>query len=87
MEFDHVDIWVDDIPQRPRRMTYVVSASSREIRDDVLDARRGFERRWYRINVPLMSVGTPMDELPVFTDDFVPVERMISSLLLTPEGL
>ena len=86
-EFDHVDIWVDDIPQRPRRMTYVVSASSREIRDDVLDARRGFERRWYRINVPLMSVGTPMDELPVFTDDFVPVERMISSLLLTPEGL
>jgi spermidine synthase len=86
-EFDHVDIWVDDIPQRPRRMTYVVSASSREIRDDVLDARRGFERRWYRVNVPLMSVGTPMHELPIFTDDFVPVERMISSLLLTPEGL
>ena len=86
-EFDHVDIWVDDIPLHPRRMTYVVSASSRQIRDDVLDARRGFERRWYRINVPLMSVGTPMDELPIFTDDFVPVERMISSLLLTPEGL
>jgi len=28
-----------------------------------------------------------MHELPVFTDDFVPVERMISSLLLTTEGL
>ena len=86
-EFDYVDIWVDDIPQNPRRMTYVVSASSREIRHDVLAARRGFERRWYRINTPLMSVGTPIQELPVFTDDFVPVERMISSLLLTTEGL
>lgn len=85
--FDHVDIWLDDIPQHPRRMTYVVSASDRAIRGDVLDARRGFERRWYRVNTPLMSVGTPMHELPVFTDDFVPVERMISSLLLTTEGL
>jgi len=35
----------------------------------------------------LMSVGTPMYQLPVFTDDFVPVERMIADLLFTPEGL
>ncbi|MGA0344509.1 MAG: fused MFS/spermidine synthase [Arenicellales bacterium] len=86
-EFDHVDIWLDDIPQRQQRMTYVISASNREIIDDTLDAKRGFERRWYRINRPLMSVGTPMHELPIFTDDFVPVERMIADLLLTPEGL
>jgi len=86
-EFDHVDIWLDDIPQRQQRMTYVISASNKEIIDDTLDATRGFERRWYRINRPLMSVGTPMHELPIFTDDFVPVERMIADLLLTPEGL
>ncbi len=86
-EFTHVDIWLDDIPKRQQRMTYVISASNKEIVDDVLDAQRGFARRWYRVNRPLMSVGTPMYQLPVFTDDFVPVERMIADLLFTPEGL
>ena len=86
-EFQHVDIWLDDIPQRHQRMTYVISASNREIIDDTLDAQQGFARRWYRINTPLMSVGTPMHELPIFTDDFVPVERMIAGLLFTAEGL
>ena len=68
-------------------MTYVISASNKEIKDDTLQARRGFKRSWYRINTPLVSVGTSMDVLPVFTDDFVPVERMIARLLLTAEGL
>jgi spermidine synthase len=86
-EFAHVDIWLDQIPQHPQRMTYVISASNRQIMDDVLQASRGFERSWYRINVPLLATGTSLDELPVFTDDYVPVERMIAKLLLTAEGL
>jgi len=86
-EFKYVDIWLDELPQRQQRMTFVISASNNNIiQDDVVHARRGFERSWYRINEPLQSTGTPMAELPIFTDDYVPVERLISNLLLTAEG-
>jgi spermidine synthase len=86
-EFAHVNVWLDRLPQQSQRMTYVISASESEFESDQLIARQGFRRRWLRINEPLLKTGTPLDELPVFTDDFVPVERMISSLLLTREGL
>jgi spermidine synthase len=86
-EFAQVDVWLDRIPQQPQRMTYVISASQQAFPSDLLTARQGFERRWYRINEPLLNSGTPLQALPVFTDDFVPVERMIAGLLLTHEGL
>lgn len=86
-EFTYVDVWLDRAPQQPQRMTYVISASENEIESDQLIAQQGFRRRWLRINEPLLKTGTPLDELPVFTDNFVPVERMISGLLLTREGL
>ncbi len=86
-EFDHVDVWLDHIPERPRRMTYVISASNSPIDSNVIVAASGFRRQWLRINEPLANSGTALAELPVFTDDFVPVERMISSLLLSAEGL
>ena len=86
-EFDHVDVWLDRIPQQPSRMTYVISASDSRIDEDVLLSSRGFRRQWFRINEPLSNSGTRLEQLPVFSDDFVPVERMISSLLLTDEGL
>ena len=85
-EFKYVDIWLDELPQQQQRMTFVISASNSIIQNDVLHAQRGFERSWYRINKPLLSTGTPMAELPIFTDDYVPVERLIANLLLTAEG-
>jgi spermidine synthase len=86
-EFAYVDVWVDHIPQQPERLTYVISASNARIDDDLLRSSEGFRRQWLRINEPLSRSGTALQELPVFTDDYVPVERMISSLLLTAEGL
>ncbi len=86
-EFAQVDIWLDRIPSQPERLTYVISASDRRIDSDLLRASHGFERNWLRINQPLLGSGTPLERLPVFSDDFVPVERMISDLLLTREGL
>ncbi len=85
-EFSAVDIWLDRIPQQPERMTYVISASERPIGEDLLRSRDGFPRAWFRINTPLENSGTSLSALPVFTDDYVPVERMISSLLLTQTG-
>jgi len=86
-EFAYVDVWVDHIPRQPERLTYVVSASGTRIDDDLLGSSEGFRRQWLRINEPLSRSGTAFEDLPVFSDDYVPVERMISSLLLTAEGL
>ena len=86
-EFAQVDIWVDHIPQQAQRMTYVISASDTGANEDILVSRQGISRQWFRINEPLANTGTETALLPVFTDDFVPVERMISSLLFTDEGL
>ena len=68
-------------------MTFVIAASDRRFDEDVLLARRGFERRWLRINEPLFRSGDRLADLPVFSDDYVPVERMIADLLLTTQGL
>ncbi len=87
LEFDQVDVWLDEIPDQPQRMTFVIAASDRDFETDVLIAQRGFQRRWLRINEPLMNSGDRLAELPVFSDDYVPVERMIADLLLTTQGL
>ena len=85
--FAHVDVWLDEIPAQPQRMTFVIAASDKAFSGDFLDSRRGFERRWFRINEPLLQSGDALSDLPVFSDDFVPVERMIADLLLTRQGL
>jgi len=85
-EFKYVNVWLDTLPNKDTRMTYVVVASDKKPLPDILQARRGFERQWYRINTPMFATGTPLEQLPLLTDDYVPVERMISGLLLSAEG-
>ena len=85
-EFHYVNVWLDSLPNEDTRLTYVIVASNQKPLPDMLRARRGFDRQWFRINTPLFAVGTPLEQLPLLTDDFVPVERLISGLLLTPEG-
>jgi spermidine synthase len=86
-EFDHVDIWLDEIPQQPQRMTFVISASNQPIPSDIIESVSGFNRHWFRINTPLQQSGTAMNDLPIFSDDYVPVESLIADLLFTAEGL
>ncbi len=85
-EFRYVDVWVDNLPNRDTRLTYVIAAHDTRPVGDMLQARRGFERSWYRINVPLGATGTPLAALPEFTDDYVPVERLMAHLLFSAEG-
>lgn len=85
-QFRHAHVWMEQPPAEPTRITYVLSAT-----DDVeppmrLTAQRGFERHWIRATGVLAATGTPMDKLPVLTDDFVPVERLVSRLLTTELG-
>ena len=79
--FTHVDLWMEGVPDA-ERVTFVLSATNSERPPKVVQARLGFERAWFRVTEKLMEVGTPVDELPVLTDDYAPVERLIAGLLL-----
>jgi len=86
-EFNHVDVWLEDTPEALTRITYVLSAHNSRPLPEMFNSQRGFERRWRRINETLTTRGVSMQELPVLTDDYVPVERLLAGLLFSPEGL
>jgi spermidine synthase len=85
-DFRFVDVWLEQAPVDPTRMTYVISATNKAAMPDTVVARRGFQRRWRRETDRVLGSGVPLDGLPILTDDFVPVERLISPLLLTGIG-
>lgn len=87
LEFNYVSVWLEETPEQGVRMTYVISANNYRALPDVIVSQRGFERRWLRVNNTILTNGTPIYSLPVLTDDFVPVERLLAGLLFTTEGL
>jgi len=80
-EFQQVDIWMDRVPNA-RRVTFIVTASNAERLPKTVTARLGFERAWSRMTEDLLAFGTGPEQLPVLTDDYAPVERLIAKLLL-----
>ncbi|WP_455217251.1 fused MFS/spermidine synthase [Kaarinaea lacus] len=86
-EFRHVGIWLERPPDEITRTTYVLSASNGRPLPDVVYSSYGFDRHWLKINEPLLAAGTPIDELPLLTDDFVPVERLLANLLFSKQAL
>ena len=86
-EFSYVDVWLEEQPEQATRLTFVISANNTRPLPQEITAHRGFQRRWLRMNHSLLTTGTAMHELPVLTDDYVPVERLLTGLLFSVEGL
>lgn len=86
-DFQYVDVWLDNAPDKVTRTTYVLSANNTRQLPETIFAQRGFERRWLRINAPLAQTGTSMEDLPVLTDDYVPVELLLAGLLFSGKAL
>jgi spermidine synthase len=86
-EFSHVDVWLDRIPGGVKRVTYILSAQNARLLPEVILSQQGFRRQWVQINQPLMASGTDIQSLPLLSDDFVPVERLLASLLFSKKGL
>ncbi len=80
-ELAHVDLWMEGVPEA-ERVTFVVTATNGEPLPARVDARLGFERSWYRMTEDLMAFGTASEQIPIFTDDYAPVERFIAKLLI-----
>ena len=85
-QFRYVHVWLEELPSVPVRETYILSATDRFEPPRTVTALRGFERTWIRITDHLESSGTALDTLPLLTDDFVPVERLVGRLMFTEIG-
>jgi len=83
-EFRQVHVWVDRLPDVAVRTTFVISASDGAAPPEMLHSAAG--RYWFNISNPLGRTGTHYDELPLLTDDFVPVERLVSEFFLSGLG-
>ena len=69
-----------------RRVTYLVLASDAPTPVGRLASRRGPERGWARLPPGFVAARVAAAELPVLTDDYAPVDRLMAHLLLSAEG-
>ncbi|MBK1724042.1 fused MFS/spermidine synthase [Thiocystis violacea] len=79
-EFAQIDIWMEGPPEA-NRVTFVITATDVARLPDRVEAQHGLERSWQRVTDMVDRVGVPMDEIPLLTDDFAPVESLIAGLL------
>lgn len=82
-EFRQTDVWMEGPPEASR-VTFVITATDAGRLPDEVAARGGIPRRWSRVTDMLDRFGTPMDEVPLLTDDYAPVESLIADLLIGP---
>lgn len=82
MDFKNVHIWLETLPDSSQRTTYVLSASDVYQAPEALKAKRGFKlRSWKNLTKTIIETGTELNKLPVLTDRFAPVEKLVSRLL------
>ncbi len=85
--FAHVQVWLEELPDEPRRLTYVLSATDVRALPERVVAERGFRRSWIQVTEPVLAGGMALADAPLLKDDFVPVDRLTARLLITPLGL
>ncbi len=86
-DFAAVEIWVEATEQPAgRRITYLLLASDTPSPSARIAARRGPERLWARLPPAYVTSRWEAAHVPVLTDDFAPVDRLMSHLILSPEA-
>ena len=85
-DFASVEAWIErGEAGRPGRVTYVVLASARPTPGARLSSTRGTERTWVRWPPADLEARIARARVPLLTDDFAPVDRLMSHLLLQAE--
>jgi predicted membrane-bound spermidine synthase len=84
-EFRAVDLWLEGVPEDPR-VTFVVTATNGPRLPKTVTARTGPPRAWTRMTEDILAYGTDPAQLPLLTDDYAPVERLIADLLIGEDG-
>ena len=86
-QFTHVELWIDPEAIQPveTRTTWIVLASDTPTPSDRIVAEYGFGRAWFRVPLAAMIDAVEEGNLIFLTDDFAPVDRLLSNVLLNAE--
>lgn len=82
--FEYVELWLDPetIQQVETRTTWIVLASDVASPSNRLIAQSGFGREWLQVPLVAMVDTVGQDQLVFLTDDYAPVDRLLSNVLL-----
>ncbi|MBL6958961.1 MAG: fused MFS/spermidine synthase [Rhodospirillales bacterium] len=82
IDFPAVEVWLESTEAGNKgRVTFVVIASKVATYGNSLLSRRGPERRWLRWPAADLDKRLANQDLPVLTDDYAPVDRLMVHLL------
>jgi spermidine synthase len=85
-DFPVVELWVDgDELSQGERLTYLVLASDRPTESGMIRSTRFFPRHWLRLRDDQVRAAVGAAAVPLLTDDFAPVDRLMAHVLLSPE--
>jgi len=83
--FASVEVWAERSQMgQDGRVTFVVVASNAPGGLQVLDATRGLERTWVRWPDADLRARALASDVPILTDDYAPVDRLMSGMLTAP---
>ncbi len=86
MSFQHVGIWIERPSDTQDRLTYVLSASDQPFEFDEIESKRGEFRVWYNIT-DFTEDQTQRHDAITLTDDYAPIERLISILFTSAKQI
>jgi spermidine synthase len=85
-DFPVVEVWVEMAETEGRRVTYLLLASDTPTPAPRIASRNGPTRGWARLPDEIVRRRIAASEVPVLTDDFAPVDRLMSHLVWSREG-
>jgi spermidine synthase len=86
LDFAAVEVWLDEDSLRDGgRVTFVAFGAAEPNPAARVESRRKIGRRWLRWPQADLDERIAAAAVPVMTDDYAPVDRLMSHLLLTPD--
>lgn len=85
-DFASVEVWIDaDEQTQGERLTYLVLSGDRPTDRPRVVSTEGMERQWLRLRDDQVTRKIAEANVPLLTDDFAPVDRLMAHVLLEPE--
>jgi MFS family permease len=85
-DFAAVEVWTDgDDLAQGARLTYLVVASGTATDTGRVTSSRLLPRSWVRLRGDQVRAKVEAAKVPLLTDDFAPVDRLMAQVLLSPE--
>jgi len=88
LDFPAVEVWLDDDSRRQGgRVTFVVLGLTEPSASPAMHAKTPFPRTWLRWPPADLAARIAAADVPVLTDDFAPVDRLMAGFLLRPDEM